>query len=176
YLTRNDPPLADEMLGHLIEFLRRSLPRTEDSLSTLGDELDRSRAYLQILKLRMGTRLDLQWEVADDLRATPLPPMMLQTLVENAIKHGLEPKPGGGTVWIIARRNDDSTVSVTVADDGLGFNVLNSGTGIGLRNVRERLQLAYGGQAQLSIVANFPNGVAATIVVPAQSGPESARV
>jgi hypothetical protein len=66
YLTRNDPPLADEMLGHLIEFLRRSLPRTEDALSTLGDELDRSRAYLEILKLRMGPRLELQLDVADE--------------------------------------------------------------------------------------------------------------
>jgi signal transduction histidine kinase len=175
YLTRNDPPLADEMLGHLIEFLRRSLPRTEDALSTLGDELDRSRAYLEILKLRMGPRLELQLDVADELRAIALPPMMLQTLVENAIKHGLEPKPGGGTVWILARRNEDS-IAITVADDGLGFNVLNSGTGIGLRNVRERLQLVYGEQAQLSIVANFPNGVAATIVVPAQPVTETQSV
>ncbi|MGO4261835.1 histidine kinase [Lysobacter sp. TAB13] len=63
YLTRNDPPLADEMLGHLIEFLRRSLPRTEDALSTLGDELDHSRAYLEILKLRMGPHLELQLDV-----------------------------------------------------------------------------------------------------------------
>ncbi|MGO4781106.1 sensor histidine kinase, partial [Lysobacter sp. 2RAB21] len=89
--------------------------------------------------------------------------------------HGLEPKPGGGTVWILARRNEDS-IAITVADDGLGFNVLNSGTGIGLRNVRERLQLVYGEQAQLSIVANFPNGVAATIVVPAQPVTETQSV
>lgn len=175
YLTRNDPPRADEMLGHLIEFLRRSLPRTEDALSTLGDELDRSRAYLEILKLRMGPRLELQLDVPEDLRTVALPPMMLQTLVENAIKHGLEPKPGGGMVWILARRNDER-VSITVADDGLGFNALNAGTGIGLRNVRERLQLVYGGDAQLSIVANFPNGVAATIVVPARPGQENAHV
>lgn len=175
YLTRNDPPLADEMLGHLIEFLRRSLPRTEDALSTLGDELDRSRAYLEILKLRMGTRLELQLDVPEELRGIALPPMMLQTLVENAIKHGLEPKPGGGMVWIIARRNDDH-ISITVADDGLGFNIMNSGTGIGLRNVRERLQLVYGPKAQLSIVANFPNGVAATIIVPVQPDAETHSV
>jgi sensor histidine kinase YesM len=123
----------------------------------------------------MGSRLELQLDVPEELRSISLPPMMLQTLVENAIKHGLEPKPGGGMVWIIARRNAD-TISITVADDGLGFNVLNSGTGIGLRNVRERLQLVYGEQAQLSIVANFPNGVAATIVVPAQPSPETQSV
>ncbi|MNE71233.1 Sensor histidine kinase YpdA [compost metagenome] len=101
----------------------------------------------------------------EDLRTTPLPPMMLQTLVENAIKHGLEPKPGGGTVWILARSND-RIVSVTVADDGDGFNAESTGTGIGLKNVRERLRLVYGNAATLAIVANFPTGVAATITVP----------
>lgn len=165
YLTRNDPAKADEMLGHLIDFLRKSLPRTEDALSTLGEELDRSRAYLEILKLRMGARLELQIDVPDELRAMPFPPMMLQTLVENAIKHGLEPKPGGGTVWILARRQEQRA-AITVADDGLGFNAANSGTGIGLRNVRERLQLVYGDDAQLAVVANFPQGVAATLSVP----------
>lgn len=175
YLTRHDPPRADEMLGHLIEFLRRSLPRTEDALSTLGEELERSRAYLEILKLRMGPRLQLQIDVPEELRALALPPMILQTLVENAIKHGLEPKPGGGSVWIRARAGEGG-VSITVADDGMGLNTLNSGSGIGLRNVRERLRLVYGERAQLSIVANFPSGVAATIVVPAASGEESARV
>ena len=88
--------------------------------------------------------------------------MMLQTLVENAIKHGLEPRTGGGTVWILATEAD-GRVSVTVADDGLGFTDQGSGTGIGLRNVRERLRLAYGDAARFAIVANFPTGVAATI-------------
>ncbi len=166
YLTRSDPASADSMLGHLIAYLRHSLPRTDHALSTLGEELERSRAYLEILKVRMGTRLKLQIDVPDALLATPLPPMMLQTLVENAIKHGLEPKPGGGTVWIIARR-DDSLVAVTVADDGRGFNPEISGTGIGLKNVRERLRLIYGPAAALAIVANLPDGVAATISVPA---------
>jgi sensor histidine kinase YesM len=91
---------------------------------------------------------------------------MLQTLVENAIKHGLEPRTGGGTVWIRARRSDDGVVAVTVADDGDGFNAKTSGTGIGLKNVRERLRLVYGGAAALAVVANFPAGVAATITVP----------
>ncbi|MFC3815502.1 sensor histidine kinase [Lysobacter sp. GCM10012299] len=172
YLTRTDPARADEMLGHLILYLRHSLPRTDEALSTLGVELERSRAYLEILKLRMGPRLALQIDVPEDLRATPLPPMMLQTLVENAIKHGLEPKPGGGTVWIIARSND-RIVSVTVADDGGGFNAESTGTGIGLRNVRERLRLVYGNAATLAIVANFPTGVAATITVPV-AGPQEA--
>ncbi|KFN41017.1 sensor histidine kinase [Arenimonas oryziterrae] len=167
YLTRSDPPLADQMLGNLITYLRHSLPRTDDSLSTLGEELERARAYLDILKIRMGARLTLQIEIPDSLHAIPFPTMMLQTLVENAIKHGLEPKTGGGTIWILARRNDDS-IAVTVADDGQGFTAQcqSQGTGIGLKNVRERLRLSYGNAASFVIVANFPSGVAATITLP----------
>ncbi|WP_343182723.1 histidine kinase [Rhodanobacter glycinis] len=165
YLVRSDAAAADEMLGHLIQYLRHSLPRTDHALSTLGDELERSRAYLEILKIRMGPRLTLQIDVPDELLATPMPPMMLQTLVENAIKHGLEPRPGEGTVWIFARRHA-ALVAVTVADDGLGFNTQAS-SGIGLKNVRERLQLIYGAAGTLVIAANFPQGVAATISVPA---------
>ncbi|SFD09468.1 histidine kinase [Massilia yuzhufengensis] len=164
-LTRSDPARADEMLGNLIQYLRHSLPRTEDAPSTIGEELERARAYLDILKIRMGPRLQLQVDIPDALRGVLFPTMMLQTLVENAIKHGLEPKPGGGTVWILARQVD-SAVAVTVADDGRGFTAEGGGTGVGLRNVRERLRLAYGNAASFSIVANFPSGVAATIMVP----------
>ncbi|MCX7041563.1 MAG: histidine kinase [Gammaproteobacteria bacterium] len=173
YLTRSDPQRADEMLGNLITYLRHSLPRADDSLSTIGEELERARAYLDILKIRMGPRLNLQIEVPDALRGQPFPAMMLQTLVENAIKHGLEPKPGGGTIWILAR-NDHDSVSVTVADDGQGFSELGGGSGIGLKNVRERLRLSYGDRAAFSIVANFPNGVAATISLPATTDPTHA--
>ena len=174
-LARSDPPRADEMLGHLIQYLRHSLPRTDDELSTLGAELERALAYLEILKVRMGARLSVQVDVPETLRATPLPPMMLQTLVENAIKHGLEPRTAGGTVWIRARRSDD-VVAVTVADDGDGFTTKHAdtsigGAGIGLKNVRERLRLMHGAGAALAVVANFPAGVAATITVPA-TGPD----
>ena len=172
-LTRSDPARADAMLGHLIQYLRRSLPSAEEEMSTLGAELERALAYLEILKIRMGDRLQVQVDIAESLRATPLPAMMLQTLVENAIKHGLEPRTGGGTVWIRARA-DDAGVAVTVADDGEGFNTKTSGTGIGLKNVRERLRLRYAGAANLSVVANFPAGVAATITVPAQAPSRSA--
>ncbi|MES3026023.1 MAG: histidine kinase [Pseudomonadota bacterium] len=164
-LTRCDPARADEMLGNLIMYLRHSLPRTDDTLSSVGEELERARAYLDILRIRMGARLNLQIEVPDKLKAVPFPTMMLQTLVENAIKHGLEPKSGGGTIWILARALDNA-VALTVADDGRGFSAEGGGTGIGLRNVRERLRLAYGPTASFAIVANFPSGVAATITVP----------
>ena len=164
-LVRSDPERAESMLGHLIQYLRRSLPSAQDEMSTLGAELERALAYLEILKIRMGERLQVQVDVPEPLRATPWPAMMLQTLVENAIRHGLEPRTGGGTVWIRARATDDG-VAVTVADDGEGFNGRTSGTGIGLRNVRERLRLRYNGDATLSVIANFPAGVAATITVP----------
>jgi hypothetical protein len=168
-LTRTDPARADRMLGHLIAYLRRSLPSAEDSISSLGEELERARAYLEILRIRMGERLALQIQVPDTLKSVPLPAMMLQTLVENAIKHGLEPLPSGGCVWIIAREDGDR-VAVTVADDGRGFSEDGGGTGIGLKNVRERLRLVYGDAASFTIVANFPKGVAATITVPS-AGP-----
>jgi signal transduction histidine kinase len=167
YLTRTDAALADRMLGNLITYLRHSLPRTDTSPSTLGEEVERARAYLEILKIRMGERLQLQIDVPKELLGLPFPAMMLQTLVENAIKHGLEPRTAGGTVWILAKESEGK-VAVTVADDGEGFSdKTRGGTGIGLKNVRERLRLGYGGAASLQVVANFPSGVAATITVPA---------
>ena len=166
-LTRSDPARADLMLGHLITYLRNSLPRNEDGMSTVGEELDRTQAYLEIMKIRMGERLLLNVQVPESARAVPLPTMMLQTLAENAIKHGLEPVPGGGNLWIFARERDGQ-LGITVADDGRGFSDEQAGTGIGLRNLRERLKLAYGDAASFSIVANFPRGVAATLTVPAR--------
>lgn len=173
-LTRSDPARADEMLGHLIQYLRHSLPRTQEESSTLGEELERAIAYLEILRIRMGPRLQVQVDVPEALLGTPLPPMMLQTLVENAIKHGLEPRTGGGTVWIRARQGDGQ-VAITVADDGAGFGAKPGGTGIGLKNVRERLRLLHGNAAGLAVVANFPQGVAATITVPAAPDQELRR-
>jgi signal transduction histidine kinase len=164
-LTRSDPARADQMLGNLITYLRHSLPRTDDAPSTLGEEVERARAYLEILKIRMGERLSVQIQVPASLEQVPMPPMMLQTLVENSIKHGLEPVVGGGTIWVLAREADDK-VLVTVADDGRGFSEATAGTGIGLKNLRERLRLAHGDAASFSIVSNFPKGVAATIAVP----------
>ncbi|MBL8298600.1 MAG: histidine kinase [Rhodanobacteraceae bacterium] len=170
YLISIDPVSAETMLGNLILYLRHSLPRDDDRASTLGEEVERARAYLDILKIRMGERLKVTIEVPQTLLGIPFPTMMLQTLVENSVNHGLEPKSGGGNIWISARtaQSPAGAVTVTVADDGIGFGSGTSGTGIGLRNVRERLKLAYGSAASFSIVANFPNGVAASISVPAE--------
>ncbi len=164
-LTRADPERAEQMLGHLIQYLRSSLPGIDQSVSTLGQELERVQAYLEILRIRMGARLALQVEVPEALHHVSLPSMSLQTLVENAIKHGLEPKSGGGTVWILARELDGQ-LTITVADDGQGISTQTAGTGIGLKNLRERLRLTCGEQATLALVSNFPSGVAVTISLP----------
>jgi hypothetical protein len=171
-LTRTDPAKADGMIGNLIAYLRNSVPRADDAPSTLGEEVERARAYLEIMRLRMGERLSVQIEVPEALKPVPLPAMMLQTLAENAIKHGLETVSGGGNVWIFARENAGQ-MSVTVADDGRGLGGDTAGTGIGLRNLRERLKLAYGDEASFALVSNFPRGVAATISVPL-AGPMAA--
>ena len=173
-LTRTDPVRAEQMLGHLIQYLRSSLPSADEALSPLRVELERTRAYLEILRIRMGARLSVDVQVPEPLMDLALPAMALQSLVENAIKHGLEPKPGGGTIWIIARAFDDHA-TVTVADDGLGFGQGTTGTGIGLNNLRERLRLACGAEASVAIVANFPTGVAASIRVPYRCAPEAAH-
>jgi hypothetical protein len=173
-LTRSDPQLADRMLGNLIHYLRHSLPRTGDGMSTLGQELDRTRAYLDILRIRMGERLAVQIEVDETLARLPFPSMMLQTLAENAIKHGLEPKPGGGTIWIMARVHGQA-LAVTVADDGIGLSAGTAGSGIGLSNVRERLRLSYGERASFALGSNFPSGVAATITLPYEFEAEAAH-
>ncbi len=175
YLIASDPAKAEAMLDNLILYLRHSLPRDAEAPSTLGEEITRTRAYLDILKIRMGERLQVSIELPDDLQSVPFPTMMLQTLAENAINHGLEPKTGGGRIWITARRNlasNGESFTVTVADDGIGFGGNTSGTGIGLKNIRERLSLTYGASANFAIVANFPEGVAASISVPV-AGPSA---
>jgi signal transduction histidine kinase len=173
YLVHSDPAGAERIIDNLILYLRHSLPRLENSLTTLGDEVERVRAYLDIMQIRMGARLKTELNVPDALKSVAFPTMMLQTLVENSIKHGLEPKSGGGTIWVLATPKEDR-VAVTVADDGNGLGTETVGSGIGLRNVRERLRLAYGDDAAFDLAANFPAGVAATITVP-MSGPKHAR-
>lgn len=164
-LTRSDPARADKMLGELIAYLRCSLPRTEETAATLADELARANAYLELMKIRMGERLRVEIDVPDTLHKLELPPMVLQTLVENAIKHGLEPKPGPGTIWIRAKAAGEFA-EIQVADDGKGFGGATSGTGIGLKNAKERLRIAHGDAATLLISPNYPSGVTVTVRIP----------
>lgn len=170
HLIRVDPPRASAMQRSLIQYLRAVLPQMRDNavVTGLGREVDMVNAYLDLLKMRMEERLNVNLRVPDGLRSAAFPPMMLQSMVENAIKHGLECKPEGGTLNIVAEVVD-SRLRVTVADDGVGFGVMPSdGTGLGLQTIRERLKLLHGEAGWLHIGANSPTGVIATIEVPYQ--------
>ena len=165
-LTEVDPARANEMTGHLIQYLRNALPKMRESVSTVGQEVELVRAYLSILQMRMGERLAFTIEVPDALMALPFPPLMLPSLVENAIKHGLEPQREGGVVHITASE-EGGRLRLVVSDTGRGFSE-TPGAGVGLANIRERLAALYGGAARFTLEANTPRGVVATIEVPAQ--------
>ena len=126
--------------------------------------------YLEILKVRMEERLATEIDVPEGLLSAEFPPMMVQTLVENAIKHGLEPKPEGGKLGLKAEIVHGK-LSVSVADTGLGFGRAatsgkTAGTGVGLANIRERLQLLYGPKGSLTITENPGGGTRVTVAVP----------
>jgi hypothetical protein len=166
YLIETDPPTASKMQKNLIQYLRAALPQMREGSTTLGKEVQLCRAYLEILKFRMEDRLHYTVTVPQGLMSAQFPPMMLQSLVENSIKHGLEPKPEGGAITISADIVD-GRLRVTVADTGLGFAAAaRPGSGVGLSNVRERLAALYGGRARLSLDANDPSGTIVTIDVP----------
>lgn len=170
-LTEIDPPQANLMTGHLIQYLRNALPKMRESVSTVGQEMELVRAYLNILQMRMGKRLAFEIDMPPDLVDAPFPPLMLPSLVENAIKHGLEPLREGGMVRITASCEAD-VLRITVADTGKGFGD-SLGSGVGLTNIRERLLALYGDRGKLTLVAAEPHGVIATIEVP-RSGARSA--
>ncbi len=168
HLIETDPPRAARMQHSLIQYLRAVLPQIRDSapVTTLGREADMVSAYLDLLKMRMEERLSVDCQISEGLRSAAFPPMMLQSLVENAIKHGLENKPEGGNLRILAEVAHNR-LRVSVVDTGLGFGaVASKGTGLGLQNIRERLALLHGNAAQLVIMPNPDGGVIATIEVP----------
>ena len=163
-LTEVDPQQANAMTGHLIQYLRNALPKMRESVSTVGQEVELVRAYLNILQMRMGKRLVFDIAVPAELMELPFPPLMLPSLVENAIKHGLEPQREGGEVRISATLVEGK-LRMIVADTGKGFAEA-PGAGVGLANIRERLAAMYGPAATLTLVAQEPKGVVATIEVP----------
>jgi len=164
-LIETDPPEAARVHAHLIEYLRSTLPqmRARDG-GTLGKQVELSKAYLAIMQARMKERLNVRFEVPMFLGSAPFPPMMLQTLIENSIKHGLEPKIAGGTVTVRAYV-DGATLHVEVCDDGVGIDP-HADDGIGLANIRERLQLLYGDKAELVIQMPPSGGACAVIKLP----------
>jgi hypothetical protein len=170
HLIETDPPRASAMQRSLIQYLRAVLPQMRDNVvvTNLGREVDMVKAYLNLLKMRMEERLTVDLRIPEELRSAAFPPMMLQSMVENAIKHGLECKPEGGTLKIQAEVAGNK-LRVIVTDDGVGFGVVPSdGTGLGLPTIRERLKLLHGEQGQLHIAANSPSGVIVTVEVPYQ--------
>lgn len=175
HLIETDPPRASRMQKNLIALLRASMPALRETETSLGRELAVVRPYLEILRVRMGDRLQAEVTVSEGLNSAEFPPMMLQSLVENAIKHGLEPKPEGGTLAVGAEVVHGK-LEVTVADTGVGFGrAATAGTGIGLGNIRERLRLRYGAEAELRITENAPSGTRVTIVVPYRTANNTLR-
>jgi len=171
YLTETDPPEAGRLLGHLIAYLRAALPQLRAQSTTLGRELELARAYLAILQMRMGKRLAYEVSLPDGLASHPFPPNMLISLVENAIKHGLEPAVDGGKVSIDVRHDGDLLV-LTVSDTGRGLaasavaGAASASGGVGLSNVRERLAALYGARARFGIEELEPRGTRAIIAIP----------
>jgi signal transduction histidine kinase len=165
-----DPERAQHMLEQLIVYLRATLSSSRAEKTTLAHEFALMRAYLELMSVRMGARLTYSLQWPEEVQHVLVPPMLLQPLVENAIKHGLEPNIDGGHIDIRARQ-EGSMLKLTVTDSGLGLDAPQQpqpthGTHVGLANVRERLQAMYGAQAAFSLLPNHPSGVIAELTIP----------
>ena len=171
-LIQTDPPRASKMQQSLIRYLRSAMPQMrEGSRPTLGQQVKLCSAFLEIMSVRMEGRLQPVVSVPEGLKSAVFPSMMLQTLVENAVKHGLEPKPEGGRLEIDAEIVDGQ-LAVHVLDNGVGF-MPKAEAGVGLANVRERLKALYDGRAELIISVPPAGGTCATIKVPYEIAPAS---
>ena len=169
-LLREDVTRAEAMVDALVRHLRAVLPvvRTDSAASTLSDQLVICASYLEIMANRMEGRLAYGIDVPQPLLQTPFRPLILLTLVENAVKHGIEPKVGSGRIRIEAERIMDTAgfaVAVRVIDNGVGLS-RSVGQGLGLRNVREQLALCYGNRAALSLVSPPEGGTIACLQIP----------
>jgi sensor histidine kinase YesM len=165
-VIESDPKTAKLILEHLNQYLRVSLGRTRRASSTLEDEINLVSALLAISALRLGDRLHYSISVPEELKTALLPPLMLQPLVENALKHGIEPAVTGGDIRIEARRESDA-LYLLVTDTGIGLNA-SSPEGVGLANVRGRLSSLYGERGRLALYNQNPHGVVAEITMPLQ--------
>ncbi len=171
-LVREDADRAEAMIDRLIVYLRGTLSASQTDAVPLSREFTQLRAYLEIMALRMGPRLAWQLDLPPALQETRVPPMLLQPLVENAIKHGLEPKVGPGRIEVTARATEQG-IEIRVEDDGLGLQeqdvAASSATdaSYGLRHVRDRLKALHGDAAQLRIEPRQPAGVRSVVVLPA---------
>lgn len=166
-LAERGAPEAAKLISNLIRFLRAATPSMRNDATTLGQEASLIEAYLAIMKRRLGMRLAYGVSVPEALEGTALPPGMLITLVENAIKHGIEVSPEGGRIDVRAESGAADLLVLTVADTGAGLHGGSKpGQGIGLANVRERLALLFGDAATLELESNEPRGFIARIRMP----------
>ena len=166
-LVRTDPKAAETTVESLAGVLRRTLDRSHHTWRTVGDEVDYLAAYLAVEQQRWGDRLRVEWSIPAEVRPLPLPPMTLQPLVENALKHGLGTRLDRGTLRIAAAR-ENGTLHLTVSDDGIGFAPrYREGTGLG--NLRRRLATLYGDAAELEIKSSA-NGARVELGLPSAGG------
>jgi signal transduction histidine kinase len=162
YLARRDPERAAQMLEHLIAYLHSALPDMRSEDSTLAREFDLAGHYLALMAIRFGQRLQVRLDCPPALADMQVPPLLLMTLVENAVKHGVERKPGPVVVTVCARRDGDA-VRVVVADDGAGIVGAQLGRGVGLRNLRQRLVALYGRAAAFDL-RRTPAGITEAVL------------
>ena len=162
-----DPLQAQAMLDHLIAFLRATLAASRSSSHTLAAEFDRTADYLALMAVRMGPRLAVTLDLPDELRDLPVPPLLLQPLVENSIQHGLEPKIEGGRIEVRARRVGDQ-LRLSVSDSGVGLDAAapSQGAGFGTTQVRERLAALFGTRASLALQRAPEGGTVAELILP----------
>ena len=160
-------PQAPAVLRSLIAYLRAAVPRLHEPATTLGQELQLVQAYLELMHMRMPDRLQFALHVDEAAQALRCPPMTLLTLVENAVRHGIDPSEQGGRIDIHVHRRNDRCV-VRVSDTGAGMRQAGNGLGTGLSALRERLQLTFGGDAQIRVSAQHPRGVSAELEFPAR--------
>jgi sensor histidine kinase YesM len=164
-LVEAGSPRAPALLQSLIDYLRAAMPRLHAREPQLADELALVRAYLELMQMRMPDRLSFSIDVDATLATRPFPPMALLTLVENAVRHGLDPAEDGGTVDIGAALEPGGSLRLWVADTGVGM-AADARPGTGLSNLRERLAVAHGHAARLELSAQAPRGLRAEIVLP----------
>ena len=164
-LIRSDPEAAQSMLNSFTGFLRASLQRTRDNKSTLEDEMDIVRTYLDIQKIRLGDRLNFTIELEAGLASVPFPPLLLQPLVENAVVHGIEPAEIGGNVFVEVNASERFLI-IRVSDTGVGLTQESHGTKMSISNIKQRIALLYGDTATLELSENKPTGLVALLNLP----------